>query len=195
MRHLRALLLALPLLAAPVVMAQELDGPAYGSEAYADEREALFAALKSAESELEARAAEDAIWAMWFRGPSYEIGERMDDASQRLRWGEYDAAREILDGILVDAPGYSEAYNQRAFAYFLMGNYEESLADIDRTLDLEPNHFGALSGQAQIFIRQSLIEKAIGVVREATKIHPWLRERYMLPESERIDGRPEGEEL
>ena len=190
----RRLWLALTLILTLAIAAQSgavaqttegLDGPAYGTEAYADEREALFAALLAADTEQKGRAAEDAIWRMWFRGPSVEIGARMDDGSQRLRWGEYEAAEEIFSEVVAAAPDYSEAYNQRAFALFLQGDLEASLEDIDRALALEPKHFGALAGRVQIFVQQGREALALEAVREAVAIHPWLRERTLLREEEK----------
>lgn len=193
MRRLVQLIVVGLLLGAPApAVAQDQGGAPYGSAAYGEERVALFEALKSAESEAEGRAAEDAIWRMWFRGPTEEIGAQMSEAAQRLRWGEYDTATELFSAVVAAHPDYSEGYNQRAFAHFLAGRLEESLVDIDRTLALEPNHFGALSGRAQVFLRQGRIELALGAIREAVKIHPYLRDRTLLPEDER---RPEGTDL
>ncbi len=47
-------------------------------------------------------------------------------------------------------PTWSEAWNKRATVLYLMGKYELSQADIDKVLELEKRHFGALSGQGLV---------------------------------------------
>ena len=41
---------------------------------------------------------------------------------------------------------YAEAWNQRAICHYHLQNWECVLWDVDRTLALEPRHFGALWG-------------------------------------------------
>jgi len=43
-------------------------------------------------------------------------------------------------------PEFAEAYNQRALAYFLKGDYEHSTMIVNRLWNLNPIHFGAQSG-------------------------------------------------
>jgi tetratricopeptide (TPR) repeat protein len=53
-----------------------------------------------------------------------------------------------------------------------MGRYDESLADIVTTLDLEPRHFGALSGRGMIYQRLGRNLDAIAAFKDALAINP-----------------------
>ena len=53
-----------------------------------------------------------------------------------------------------------------------MDKYQSSLDDIKETLAREPRHFGALSGQALVYIQLKQYEKAINSYRAAQKIYP-----------------------
>ena len=74
--------------------------------------------------------------------------------------GSYNYALQIFTNIIRTDPLWSEAWNARATLFFYMNNYKESLKDIDKVLDLEPRHFGALSGRAQILIKIRTIRKS-----------------------------------
>ena len=56
-----------------------------------------------------------------------------------------------------------------------MGNYKESLKDIEKVLNLEPRHFGALSGRAQIYLSFREYEKAINDLEKAKSIYPMIK--------------------
>ena len=99
----------------------------------------------------------------------------------------YQGAREVLDKVVAEAPDYPEGWNQRAFILFLQGDYEASLADIKRVLELEPRHFGALSGQAMIYITQGRAELAQKTLRDAVNVHPYLKERALLIKPKGVD--------
>lgn len=168
---------ALTIAGAPSARAQ--DGPA-DPETAAAERQALFAALARAESQSEAFALVNAIWLLWMRAPDPSSQALLDRAMAHRRAGELAGAMEVLDELVARAPGFAEGWNQRATIRFLQGDYDGSLADIDRTLELEPKHFGALSGQAVILIRQGRDRLAQSALRRAVEINPWLHERILL---------------
>jgi len=60
------------------------------------------------------------------------------------------------------------------------------LNDIDKVLNIEPRHFGALSGQARIFIKLQKYEEAIKSIKRALKFYPSFKSREMIPEIERL---------
>ena len=143
-------------------------------------REALFAALAGVKTEPDARAIEDRIWAHWLRAPDHDSQLLLDQsimAQQRL---DYRSALMLLARLIERAPGYSEGWNQRAIVLFLMGAYEESLEAIERTLALEPKHFGALAGKGIILLGLGRDAAGQAALRDALKIHPWLKERGLL---------------
>ena len=79
-------------------------------------------------------------------------------------------------------PTYAEGWNQRATLYYLIDDYEASLADIDKVLEFEPRHFGALSGRVLIYLAQGKRSEALRDMATALAIHPFLSERQLFPE-------------
>lgn len=157
------------------------------SPVFAGEREDLFDALGQAKTEVVGRAAEDAIWKFWMIGPNEEATALVARAMERRRWYDFAGALEILNEAVEKAPEWAEAWNQRAFIHFLRENYDKSLDDLERALELEPKHFGALAGKARILMRQGRMELGQKFLRQAAEIHPFLKERSMLiklPEEE-----------
>ena len=152
-------------------------------------RNRLFSALAAAQNEAAGRQVANNIWLFWFEAPDAEAARLMREALERRRMLDLAAALKLLDELIAHAPGWAEAWNQRATIRFLTDDYEGSLADIERVLPLEPKHFGALSGRALIFMRQGRTDEAEAALRRAVKINPFLAERALLPPE------PEGEDI
>ena len=64
------------------------------------------------------------------------------------------------------------AQNARATAYFQAGRYGLSIEDIRRTLQLNPRHFGAMSGLALILEELGEVDAALEAWREVERLHP-----------------------
>ena len=171
-----ALLLA-PLPASPVLAQTYSRGAAQTAEL-----DALFARLSASTSATDAREIADAIWVIWTRPDDPVLAARVAEIITAGGLAGPMSQMALIDQLIADYPDYSEGWNMRATAYFLRGAYDESLADIEKTLALEPRHFGALAGRGLIFHAQGKREEALEAIRAALDIHPWLAERGLFPE-------------
>ena len=144
--------------------------------------DALFAELKAAPDEVAARAITDQIWIYWTTPTDTALATRMREVLILRQRADFPAVIAALDAIIADYPTYAEGWNQRATIYYLIGNYERSLADIEKVLEFEPRHFGALVGRAVIYKTQGKQALAVKDMIAALAIHPFLAERAMFPE-------------
>jgi len=147
----------------------------------------LFNQLEKVNNSKSAALLEKKIWSIWNKHPTNNrLTERLEFGTELMQYGDYDYALRIFDNIIVTDPKWSEAWNKRATVYFLMSQFTNSLNDINKVLNIEPRHFGALSGQARIFIKLQKYERAIKSIEKALKFHPTFRSGELIPEIERL---------
>ena len=147
----------------------------------------LFDQLQKVNNLKTAVLLEAKIWSIWNEHPTNnKLTERLELGTELMQYGDYNYALRVFDNIIVTDPKWSEAWNKRATVYFLMSQFTDSLDDIDKVLNIEPRHFGALSGQARIFLKLQKYEKAIKSIERALKFYPSFKSREMIPEIERL---------
>ena len=112
------------------------------------------------------------IWAEWTKIDNPESQKIMDMVPYFFQSRNYDEAIEALSYLIEKEPNFSEAYNKRATFYFMMGDFENSMKDIETTLALEPRHFGALDGMSRILISHKKYDQAFKVYEEMMKLMP-----------------------
>jgi len=115
----------------------------------------LFNQLKKTRSQKLAKRISERIWEIWQTSDSKSIDLLTNWARRASGGKKYGAALDLLDQVVVLRPDYAEGFNQRATLHYMMENYDKSIADIERTLALEPRHYGALAGLASIFITRA----------------------------------------
>ena len=169
MTHLASLL-------AGALLAASLAAP---MEAAADQRdprlEELFIELSAAPDSDTALGIEAAIWQIWLDGGDSSLNELMGQGIAAMYANRFrDAAGRFTD-LIRAAPAFAEAWNKRATVYYLMDRLEDSVRDIERTLALEPRHFGAISGMGLIFLQRGDEEGALGAFEKVLEIHPHAR--------------------
>ncbi len=147
-------------------------GPAFADQAHLDD---LFARLPDA-SEDEAGRITQEIWIEWSQSGSPAMDLLLERGHDAMAAGDIAAAVEHFTALIDHAPDFAEGYNARATAYYQSGDLGPSIADIAKTLELNPRHFGALSGLAMIFEEIGRPEKAIEAYRAAQSVNPHLPE-------------------
>ncbi|HXE52015.1 MAG TPA: tetratricopeptide repeat protein [Tepidisphaeraceae bacterium] len=149
---------------------------ALATPARADQKDprlpALFDQLKAAESVETAQPVEQQIWTIWSQSESDDVNLLMGLGVNAMARADYSTALDLFNKMVEVAPNFSEGWNKRATVYYLMGEYEQSRADVAKTLELEPRHFGALSGLGLIYLAEGQNDKALDAFRRALKVNP-----------------------
>lgn len=104
--------------------------------------------LGLARGEGDARVLTQELWEIWTDAPDEIAQALLDEGMSRRASYDFLGARDALNRLIEYCPAYAEGYNQRAFAHYLSQNFEAALVDLDRTLEIVPNHIAALSGKA-----------------------------------------------
>ena len=150
----------------------------------------LYALLATADDEDAAKAISDAIERVWLHSGSATIDVLMERAIKAMAQKNIDLALKMLDAVVDLAPDYTEAWNRRAFVHFVRKDTERALGDLRRALALDPNHFKALDGLAQILREIGQKKPALKAFRQLLDIHPyWAGAKEAVDELEReVDG-------
>ena len=135
--------------------------------------DSLFGELRGSQG-ADAQALTARIWEVWAKPVSATAEVLLAESNSAMAAKEYDVARSVLDKLIAAYPDLSEGYNRRATLLFVTGKYDESLKDIEKVLDLEPRHFGALAGRGMIYQKQQKWSQALAAFEQALKINPGL---------------------
>lgn len=118
---------------------------------------------------------EDLIWALWISNADPAAEATMAAACEAMSCGALDLAAPLLDRLVAEHPSWPEAWNKRAILRFMTHDDAGCLADIARALELEPRHFGAMAGFAQLCLRLGRPIEARAALAIAIEINPHLR--------------------
>jgi tetratricopeptide (TPR) repeat protein len=151
----------------------------------------LFGALKVAPDEESSKPVENRIWALWMASGSDTANLLMGRAKTAIAANDLDLAIKLLDAIIKIKPEYVEAWNRRATIHYMRKEFGAALLDIRKVLQLEPRHFGAMSGLGMILQEFGYDKHALVVFRRALEIYPHMQK---IPElvkdlSVKVEGR------
>jgi tetratricopeptide (TPR) repeat protein len=152
----------------------------------------LFTRLATAD-EGEAGRIEQEIWIEWSKSGSAAMDLLLQRGRDAMEAGDLVTAVDHFTALIDHAPDFAEGYNARATAYFQEGQFGPSVADIAKTLSLNPRHFGAMAGFGMILEQTNQPDRALEVYNAALAIHPHLA--GVLEAVERIKTGAHGRDL
>ena len=135
----------------------------------------LFTELKRERNEKAAERIAARIWKEWNNSGSAVTDLMMQWSQEAMEKKKFDVALDFLDQVVTLSPTYAEGWNRRATVHYMMHNFAKSMADIDHTLQLEPRHFGALSGMAEIMKETERKQLALDAFQRVLDIYPMMR--------------------
>ena len=155
----------------------------FADDSHQKEIDKLFIQLQSALNFENSKKIEDKIWSLWTTHPSKNnLTKLLADGSSAMMDNKLEIAYNKFTEVIELDPNWAEAWNKRATVLYLMGKYEMSQADIDKVLQLEKRHFGALSGQGLVQTALKNYQKAIDSYIEAHKVHPYMKSPLIMIE-------------
>ena len=133
----------------------------------------------------------DRILDLWSRSGSASADLLLRRGREALEEGDVEAAIDHLTALTDHAPDFAEGWNARATALYADGRAGEALADLARALELEPRHFGALTGIG--FVMEDLGSEgdALRAFRAAAALNPGIEP--VRDAIERLERAAEGE--
>jgi tetratricopeptide (TPR) repeat protein len=134
----------------------------------------LFAQLEKARDDQEGTLLTNRIWAIWREHEDIEVELLMHRGFIATQENQLDDALFIFDSVLARAPEFAEAWNMRATVHYMRGEYEASIRDVERTLELEPRHFGALAGLGLVYATMRDYDAALEAYQAALDLNPYL---------------------
>jgi len=157
----------------------QVDDVPLASEAIKSEREKriddFFTQLKKTRLPGAANRLASNIWSEWFRSGSASIDLLMHWSDEATKRKDFNIALDLLDQVITRQPDYAEGWNRRATLHYAMSNYNKSMADIQKVLALEPRHFGALSGMANILEQSGNKQAALDAWQRVLDVYPAMR--------------------
>ncbi len=152
---------------------------------------ALFERLQQDLTPREAAEVDRRIWILWLHSEDKTINRLMAQGMIAMQRGALDRALERFNEIVEQAPDFAEGWNKRATVLYMMGRHRESVADVQSVLNLEPRHYGALSGLGMILVAIGREEEALEWLRRALEVNPYLDGVRLLTDQigERLKGK------
>lgn len=177
MRSVFTFFLSIALTATPsfFAMAQSGAPEPIRTDANSARLDALFRELKRERNERAATRIATRIQEEWNNSGSASVDLMMLWSQKAMEAKNFSIALDFLDQVVTLRPSYAEGWNRRATAHFMMHSFDKSMADIEHTLRLEPRHFGALAGMAQIMGARGNKTLALNAWQRVLDVYPMMR--------------------
>ena len=142
--------------------------PSWASE---DRLQGLLQDLRKAEP-AEAQKIERELQLEWSKSGSASMDLLLKRGRDAMETGDLDAAVEHFSALTDHAPDFAEGWHGRATAFYRQERFGLALADLERTLRLNPDNYGALHGLGVILEQLDQLDLAYEAYSQVLAIHP-----------------------
>ena len=108
----------------------------------------------------------------WSRSGSKALDLLLLRGREAMASGDTNAAIEHFTALTDHAPNFAEGWHGRAIAYFEIELLGPALADLKRSLMLNPNNFDAVFGLGSMMMTFEDFSRAEKAFREVLRLHP-----------------------
>ena len=126
--------------------------------------------------------AEQSLWQIWSRSGDPDVDALFQRGLDQMNQRDFEEAIETFSQIIRKKPDFAEGWNKRATLYYLIGEYEKSLADCEEVIRRNPVHFGVLSGFGLNYLRLGKPEQALDYFQRALVVDPNLSQAQVAVE-------------
>jgi len=134
--------------------------------------------------------AENCMIRLFHKHEDIKINRLMQEGSQALVSMQFQHALDLFEEITSIDPYFAEGHNKKATTLYLMRRFEESIKVCLLVIDLQPYHFGALTGMGLCHYRLGQDEQAIQAFDQALFVNPGLTKIREMAESLRKGNLP-----
>lgn len=130
---------------------------------------AKLAAAPDAETAAKVAASIERLWAHAGTDTSMVLMERSATA---MAQSKNDLAIKFLTVAAELQPDYAEIWSRRAYVFYSTNQIERAVGDLRRVLALDPSHFKALEGLANILREQGQKRAALTAMKKLLEVYP-----------------------
>ena len=134
--------------------------------------EDLLDKLQKAETIIEAEIIRKKIWNKWIYQVPKNLQKNLNYALDEFYSGRLASAEKAFTDLIIKDPNYTEGWNKRATIRYMLNNLDGSLKDIKTVLELQPRHFGAISGSGMIYLKKKKYQTALRFYKILNTIDP-----------------------
>jgi len=131
---------------------------------------------------IDSKKYEEKIWEYWLTSGSNENNNTlMTKGVKLMKSGKLDEALNLFIDLSKSDPNWAEPINKIATIRYLQGDFYGSIRDIQSTLKIEPRHFGAIAGLAQINLALGRYNESLKNLDFAINIYPFIGIKNLRP--------------
>ncbi len=152
--------------------------------------DALFQALRNAASPEDAKPIEEQIGTYFMQSGSPSVDLLMTRGTAALVGGDKDTAQKLLGAVTAIAPNFAEGWHSRAALQLAANDNEGALVSLQRTINLNPREFKAMSELADMLEDYGDKAAALKLYRRVLALDPKQEgvERHVKTLEDEVEG-------